>query len=620
MDPVQSINKKTSPPPNPADMDRLEDLQTAGNGNKPQLTAEVANEDQAEANLPDLAELNRIASPIKVKIITNKSSDEEILERARTAMYKYADEFAEKLGLDKDKVRKILPEPKIMEKDKQSKSSNVGTYNTNDHTIELNPKGFLNSDCTPEGIAVHEANHAVEAALRTCLGLNRVKKIFLSVVCSEIINGTTGLISNGISSFQPPVISAREMRKEIAGFLFKLINKPDETPGLTETHTIQLHEERFEFRKLTDKGIKELGDKLKQKIPEDYKAFLDYFRGDEESALYTLRRYIDANIFRYNLSFNSSSFYGSSVIPENVMKIDLELTPKAKEFALNSAEGFLSLFEGNYLYQFAESIGGLSKDTALGYTFAPEEVRCKRIEINAELEIAKSPEEVEKLNARAKAYDLGEKLMALRRNMSLAPRDSEKYSVLLTHHVLGGKSHDIAQRLDFSFADLADDLEQCGKITQDRTLKSKEQLSLEENFGKFLALHNLINSFLVRGNPDLDKFKEIAKESSNALRQVAAIYSSLISGKQEKINKFLKIVEEKERANISLMESVLEVKKRTDFSLDRPETLLDKSVDENNTLVQNIKKIEKEISELLPKAKISTLKITIDLLRPLLRF
>ena len=65
---------------------------------------------------------------------------------------------------------------------------------------------------------------------------------------------------------------------------------------------------------------------------------------------------------------------------------------------------------------------------------------------------------------------------------------------------------------------------------------------------------------------------------------------------------------------------MIKIKKRTDFSLDKPETLLDKSVDENNTLVQNIKKIEKEISELLPKAKISTLKIKINLLAPLLRF
>lgn len=546
-----------------------------------------------------------IRSP-QVKI--QEHEDKEILQRSQGAIERLSDDVADDLKLDKVKLRKLMPKAELMDSNDPMRKTHLAYYDGETHSVKINPRISAFKRTSIEGISRHEARHAVEAILRTCLSESRAKELILSQITDEIKNGGQTEILGDKGIVETPAIPSREVRNVVAQFVRDLIKEPEKYKDILDEKTCELGKEKIGFQNINESGRQELKKRLST-VDDKYQMLIPLY-GDDDTALYVFSKYIDANLYRYSLAIgNHRETLGVSLrLPSKVLKVDIKLTDKAEKFAEESARGFLACMDGNYLSSYYGQLGLLTKIGNLAYTFCAEEVRCQREQIKADRE----QDTLIDQDVKEKLYGLGERLMQLRKQLPLAPKDQNKYSVWMKHFALGYKMRDAHTELMFKLGNCLNDLAKKGIMKPGKESMSQEEERFKEagriwmEVGAKLSLEQQ-KAIDQKGNY-LERMTELVEREYRCLANVGDCLIKIDNGSADNVAEILSFGKKRKDLLLEYPKSMLNLYTNVVCNDDAVEIeLLDRTDSGNVELVRKIYEIEAEILRLLPTAGVTTI-------------
>ncbi len=553
----------------------------------------------ADELIPSLPELNSGASIVEALpsvntpvflISSQELTDEEIIRRAESAMHQLAEEIAEELDLNKDELKALLPKPQLMdEEDLEDHSHLNGAYRSTDHSIFLNQVRVRNHSfkhsASPEFVVRHEAMHALEAAIRGELGQERIKDILLDQICDEIKNGAPVVIADdtAIGQFEPPCIVSPEIRNLIADFQKEVLLAEDSS-GIVEDNSLggTIH-----CRKLSDEGKEELIKRLKEKNSSFQEVILNLGLS-EENSIYLISKWIDANIFRYDLNFGKNrGVLGNITLPDN-LKGKLNLSSKARDFAEQSTKERLYCSDGNAFVHNYKKLGMIANKAAdLAYSFAPEEARNNLRQAAFDERHMTSESQRIEIDARRNLYFYGDKLMQLRRRFSLAPKDQTLYSKWLKHCILKQRCGDTTNEFWLKTVDCLCRLAESGKIITSKEIKSKEQIEMRRLIEK---LHGLPT------DPKLteeEKLESGLQERIEVVKRISELITFFNPEQGDEAAELIRLAEESKNLILETGRQCKSFEERTFLTLEID--CLDKSHPANIALVREIHEAETQI-------------------------
>ena len=514
------------------------------------------------------------------------SFNNQLVRRIEDAIKMVAVKVAKELNFtedQKEKLMKLLPKVNIFLGNEFNSDNLTASYSGETHNIKANPKYISDSSSffTPEMVAFHEGNHAIESILRSCLTETELNNAFKESILDEVLNGSAFKLFTGVGLVEQAFIPSKELRNELKNYVSNLLDGLDESNPLMQKKQIVYLNKSPDLYQLSQEGINGL-DKCMQKSDSHYKEFLSYFGGDKEKALAYLKQYVDVQLIRYQALTNENvPKFVSPTIPKKLIdEVGLELTDSQKAFAIKSAKEFIHTGEGNLKYQvIMKNVGSLNKDAALSYAFAPEEVRCQRIGIDLTLEQKPPDEKREQMGIIRDVYKKGEELVEYRKKLLQSHFDKEK------------------QTSFFEYLTSQDEL-----LKADKKLMATLQVAMQGiDFSKHPDLVELgtetdgaMTGFLKQCVTGTDeKLQEIIKGIKITFGQFAEKVCSIDENKKSNLKEAEQYLTECLELRLKMTPLIKEAIKG---SYD-PINLLDMSVKENAELKQNILDCEKWLIE-----------------------
>lgn len=413
--------------------------------------------------------------------------DDKILQKAKDAMFAWAEIFATEKGINPLILRALLPEAvaveellklkvqkvipileqlpvgtlktiipqlpaeillelpdklleKVIPKDQVAalKTSGMkdklgGGFAQDIYKIGVNLHKIRSGDFTPEEIGGHECNHGgMHALCRSLLTEEQRISAVVDGLKEDIICGAPSVLSR-LGFFELPHIPSPKMRDEVARYLGNIIESLGQNDERFRTELDKSEDLTFETIRLTDKGKKDL-----LEIGKRHDDFLELCDHNEESASLVLANLIETQLLRFYFAVGKNEIAANVqlTIPTETLgeldpkrleglRIETQKSPKALEFAEESTKRFQDGMEGNIKAQARMGgFSGLSSDDAIDYNFCHEETDCYLAGTRTELASPDLQEgRREKLEARKEVYELAKTYMDLRKSLKVAPQD-----------------------------------------------------------------------------------------------------------------------------------------------------------------------------------------------------
>ena len=646
--PVHLATRPTSTnEPKNTDANELENITHAG-GDSPTI-------DLASAELDKTAQVKRA---IERGTPHYFDDDDKILQKARDAMSAWGETFATENGINPLILRALLPEAITVEELLKLKAQKiipfleqfpVGTLKTVIHQLpaeillelpdelleKVIPKdqvsalktssmkdklggGFMqdvykvginlheirNGGFTPEEIGGHECNHGgMHALCRSLLTEEQRISAITDGLKEDITCGAPSVLSR-LGFFELPHIPSPKMRDEVARYLGNIIESLGQNDERFRTEMDKTGDIAFETVRLTEKGKKDL-----LEIGRKYGDFLGLCDHNEESASLVLANLVETQLLRFYFAV------GKNKIAENVqltipkealdkldpkrleeLRIEIQKSPKALEFAKKSTKRFQDGTEGNIKTQVRMGgFGGLSADDAVDYNFCHEETDCYLAGTRTELASQDLQEgRREKLEARKEVYELAKTYMELRRGLKIAPQDTvlvkQEYmfrTAKIKHETVMTELKEIMQSY----------ISPLSNQTNGLSALVEEEAQIEARAG--LAELTLDNNEL----GGKDGFHEMLQDL-RAVRSKIKDHLSSQGQSSEQLDEFGKLLQEEERQH----RNIIEMEKTLDKKCMNPRQKVTDKV-----LLDQLQVIEARIQELQQKARIQSLHSTFSI-------
>lgn len=308
-----------------------------------------------------------------------------------------------------------------------------GAYTPEYHKIPICSMTAEHAKIGCRSIGAHEANHAVNALLRSLLSKEKLKKALVESLQDEIKFGTTSILSMWEIT-ELPYLPQEELREELAEFLGEIALALE---GRDERLIIQTYRSGEFVWKIERVSTTGKGDLLK--IAKKYKAFIELF-DNEDDAILVLASLIEIQLSRFNLALgkhnnplcnelastiNESAFCCLSSQNVQELKREIENSPKAMQFAMTSAKDFLQLIN-SFKFQLKKRVGSdPTFSDMVDYFFCPEEASCNLASFQALSTEPDIPNLEQMLQELALYFESGKEYFSLQKHLRITLQDSK---------------------------------------------------------------------------------------------------------------------------------------------------------------------------------------------------
>lgn len=463
------------------------------------------NPEKLKAMLPEVITLDEL-----IKLYFNQPEVKELIRK----VYKRNPFWINPLllkNMPKDLIDELFPEGPPQISDVKENLIIGGGLNGKIYKVGISPDTIEDKKLTSEEAGLHEGNHVFEIILRSLLPKNKLVNAVKEELIEEIKNGTGYVAFGPEGPYIPPVISSDTLRNQIACFTQSLFdNLGNDDPRLHRVSDpdvlkdLNIDSKRY---KLTNEGQRQLRECL---YLNKHKEFLELYENDENKALEAIGDYIETQIHRLNFVLGDNGLKFSPgftiTIPPKIFSTlphtDLKLSKEAEEFAIKSAKEFIRTQDGNILVQSSmHNILQLSPENIITYAFAPEEIRSNLAYIETQLKDTNlSQEERSELEAKKELYNLGPRLIELRRQLSISLQDPKEAKKVKEYKETTNNGAALRAKILYGFSSLEKAIEKL----PDNVAKNEMKLFFKDRVAKIESLGKEMISLLTGGNASIE--------------------------------------------------------------------------------------------------------------------